>query len=242
MNRPNSNINSALDILRKKSWGVPEGEFIGTEEDLTRSLEASRPTVRQAARLLEREGLLRVKRGINGGYFSARPDEDVIEASVSAYLTNYQVDFLDACEFAATLWVVMVRRASRLPQEVTSRELASARDLVEQVPPDAPFESVAMVEEVVRDTIMELTQNPYYRLIFHINKAFSKKYIKFDPAKKNNTDEHKRFVHSWRLAQLQVIDTVMLGDTVLAELAARNVAKLFFKRVFDHDPYGTSPL
>jgi len=52
-----------------------EGALIGSEESLIADLGVSRSTLRQAARLLEREGLLRVKRGINGGYYGQPTDE-----------------------------------------------------------------------------------------------------------------------------------------------------------------------
>lgn len=69
--RTKPNITTAASALREIIWSAAEGQLLGSEEDLTAMLGVSRPTVRQVARLLEREGLLKVRRGVNGGYFAS---------------------------------------------------------------------------------------------------------------------------------------------------------------------------
>ena len=43
-------------------------------------------TVQQAARVLEHEGLLAVRRGPGGGYYGTRPDDAALERGLAAYL------------------------------------------------------------------------------------------------------------------------------------------------------------
>ena len=81
-----SAIDTAAANLRSIVHSAEEGALLGSEEALVTKLGVSRATVRQAARLVEREGLLRVRRGINGGYFAARPDAHSIKAAVSSHL------------------------------------------------------------------------------------------------------------------------------------------------------------
>src|SRR3569623_1918283 len=88
-------IEAAAPRLRSIVLGTPEGTLLGSEEALIKRLDVSRATVRQVARLLEREGLLLVRRGINGGYFAARPDARTIESTVSAYLEIFDSDIED---------------------------------------------------------------------------------------------------------------------------------------------------
>ena len=59
-------IEAAAMNLRKIVLDLPPGSLIGSEDALIVRLGSSRSTVRQVARLLEREGLLMVRRGING--------------------------------------------------------------------------------------------------------------------------------------------------------------------------------
>src|SRR6266404_239290 len=112
--RTRSAIDAAAARLRELALAADDGELLGSEEALVEKLGASRTTVRQVARLLEREGLLRVRRGINGGYFAARPDLHTIETTVSAYLEMLHTEPEDVTTIASALWVEVLRRAARI--------------------------------------------------------------------------------------------------------------------------------
>jgi GntR family transcriptional repressor for pyruvate dehydrogenase complex len=60
--------------------------FLGSEDDIMQSLGVSRPTLRQAARILEHEQLLTVRRGIGGGFFGRRPKADAVTHMSSVFL------------------------------------------------------------------------------------------------------------------------------------------------------------
>ena len=98
---------STLEVVKAKLREVvlsaKEGALIGSEESLIADLAVSRSTLRQAARLLEREGLLRVKRGINGGYYGSRPDEKTIQTAVSAYLGTLDMKYDDVTAVASSV-------------------------------------------------------------------------------------------------------------------------------------------
>ncbi len=63
--------------------------FLGSEEELQIRLGVSRPTLRQAARVLEHENLLTVRRGARGGLFTREPSPDAVSHVASVYL-RYQ--------------------------------------------------------------------------------------------------------------------------------------------------------
>ena len=77
--RLKSTIDAAASRLRALARAANADALLGSEEALVAQLGVSRATLRQVARLLEREGLLKVRRGINGGYFAARPDLRTVE-------------------------------------------------------------------------------------------------------------------------------------------------------------------
>jgi DNA-binding FadR family transcriptional regulator len=56
---------------------LKEGESLPSEGDLTESFGVSRPTLREAVRILESENLIRVARGARGGARVLRPDPEV---------------------------------------------------------------------------------------------------------------------------------------------------------------------
>src|ERR1700744_3210216 len=91
-NRTRSTFDATSARLRDLALATPEGEFLGSEDALVETLEVSRSTVRQSARLLEREGILQVRRGLNGGYFAGRASLRTVEAAVSGYLHNLDMN------------------------------------------------------------------------------------------------------------------------------------------------------
>lgn len=65
-----------------------DGEHLGSEDDLIARFGVSRPTLRQAVRVLQTEGLLVVRRGNQGGFFASRPSSDVVTRSASLLLRH----------------------------------------------------------------------------------------------------------------------------------------------------------
>lgn len=72
--------------LARISLGSNEGAFIGAEDDLLSRLGVSRPTLRQAAKIVENDRLLSVRRGIKGGFYACRPDAADAIRTLSRYL------------------------------------------------------------------------------------------------------------------------------------------------------------
>src|SRR5690606_4084804 len=73
-----SAVRSTAARLRDMALGQDADFFLGSEEQLIRLLDVSRPTFRQAARLLEHEQLLTIRRGPGGGFFTRRPSADAV--------------------------------------------------------------------------------------------------------------------------------------------------------------------
>ncbi|WP_208025782.1 FadR/GntR family transcriptional regulator [Amycolatopsis acidicola] len=81
------------DELRER---ILEGEFeegtaLPTERDLVTQTRMSRTTVREALRILEVQGLVRIKAGRGGGAFVQRPGKDSVASSVSLLIRGQQV-------------------------------------------------------------------------------------------------------------------------------------------------------
>ena len=62
---------------------VPEGTALPTERDLVAQTHMSRATVREALRILEVQGLIRIKTGRTGGAFVQKPDDESVADSVA---------------------------------------------------------------------------------------------------------------------------------------------------------------
>jgi DNA-binding FadR family transcriptional regulator len=82
-----------------------EGEFLGSERELTERLNVSRPTFRQVARLLEQEQLISIRRGPGGGFFSRKPSFDGIAHMMSIYLVAQRARLSDMLQVGRPLLV-----------------------------------------------------------------------------------------------------------------------------------------
>ena len=216
--------------LRKIVLSMEPGSLIGSEDALIAQVGYSRSTVRQASRLLEREGLLVVRRGINGGYFSARPDAGTIEATVSSYMETLDVDADDITVIASALWVEAMRRAARADR-TEARALADRLSAkVRAVKDGAAFDKIRELELQSQSEVFDLARSTYVKLIFDINVAFSRRRFSA-PIPDDTSEEHLRFVKSWRDGKLLELSAIAEGDVELAAMAGRHSRDVWHRRI-----------
>jgi GntR family transcriptional repressor for pyruvate dehydrogenase complex len=224
-------IEAAAVQLRAIVLASEDGALIGSEDVLLAKLGFSRSTVRQVARLLEREGYLRVRRGLNGGYFGSRPDRATIASTVSAYLETLDMDAQDVTVIASALWVEVLRKAAAVRTEA-ARALADAyRERVLAIKPDASFAEVRTLEQESRSAIFELVKSRYIELIFDINMAFARRRFP-PPSDMDDSADHPKFVRAWRNAKLMELSAIADGDVELGVMAAHLIRKIWHERVW----------
>ena len=79
-------VAEAVARMRTMILGREAGAQIGSLPDIATSLAVGIETVRQAARLLEYEGFLKVRRGNRGGLFGSRPGPEELGQLVAGFL------------------------------------------------------------------------------------------------------------------------------------------------------------
>jgi GntR family transcriptional repressor for pyruvate dehydrogenase complex len=96
------NVKSAAretaDILREQilaKVSTTDNYVLGSEDAVVSMLGVSRPTLRQALRLLEQEQLVVVRRGVGGGLFGRRPTEDGVTQMASVFLRSRGTSYRD---------------------------------------------------------------------------------------------------------------------------------------------------
>jgi DNA-binding FadR family transcriptional regulator len=80
-----------------------EGDSLGTEADLVKRFEVSRPTLREALRILETEGLISIVRGVLGGVTVHRPDRRMTARAAALVLQSRSVDLADVFDASAII-------------------------------------------------------------------------------------------------------------------------------------------
>lgn len=120
------------DGLREKilSGEFPEGTPLPPERELVVQTKMSRTTVREALRILEVQGLVRIKAGRAGGAFVQHPDESSMAASVGLLIRGRQIRIDNLLETREGLEPFCARLAAR---NRTDEDMATLRALNEEI-------------------------------------------------------------------------------------------------------------
>ena len=112
------------------SGELSEGDSLGHEPELVERFGVSRPSLREALRILEAEGLITVVRGVLGGVVVHEPDERMTARTAALVLQARNVSLADVYEARSLLEPTAVRVIASL----RSRRAAAAelRQLIKQ--------------------------------------------------------------------------------------------------------------
>jgi DNA-binding FadR family transcriptional regulator len=137
------------------------GDRLGREEDLARQFGVSRPTLREALRLLSSSHLVRASKGPGGGIFvAATPEEGIgrtVSASVASMLEAQSITIDELLETRMLFEVPLVGLAA---QRATDEDVARLHALLTDADgrPDDPA-LVASVDERLHRQISQIAGN-----------------------------------------------------------------------------------
>lgn len=115
------------------SGELADGDPLGREPDLVERFGVSRPSLREALRILEVQGLISVQRGVLGGVFARRPDERLTARTAALVLQSRNVPLADVYTARSHLEPLAARRVAGSPRATDSAaELAAIADEQEE--------------------------------------------------------------------------------------------------------------
>ena len=110
--------------LRKDILALGEdGIFLGSEDVLLARYRISRPTFRQAARILEHEQLLTVRRGVQGGIFTTLPRVKAVTDVASIFLQVEGTTLQHLLDAVSAISPAITRMAAENPSLATRTTL-----------------------------------------------------------------------------------------------------------------------
>ncbi len=127
-------------VLRSEivSGAVADGERLGSGNELLERFGVSRPTLREAFRILEAESMIKIERGTYGGVVACRPDERYTLRAMTTVLESRGVTLADVYEARATIEPTAARRLAEMKKRSAKvRELRALVDRQEQTVDDA---------------------------------------------------------------------------------------------------------
>ena len=145
--------------------GLSPGDSFGTETDLLKQFEVSRPTLREGLRVLESQGVLSMRPGPGGGIIVARPGADVIAHLVSVFLRLNNVPFSEILRTRIAIEPILVQDAARHGTEAHFAEMEST--IVRMEAPDSSDEVVHRENRLFHGVIARASGNPVLELFWN---------------------------------------------------------------------------
>lgn len=223
-------VGKVVRRLRRQALSTPEGELVGSEDDLVAKYKVSRPTLRQAAALLSQEQLLRIRRGVGGGYFSSRPTTRAVAHMAAVYLQTRKTKMDEILRAIEPINVEMATLASknRDPKmlrewsdfHARDRELSAGNDFRDFLRSQVEF--MKLLGAAAENRVLELFILTLYDFCGSIM-----------PDEDVLYGHPERVRETW-LRRIDLVKAIIDGDTDQVRLTAQRGARMFAKWMSEH--------
>ncbi len=206
----------AARVLRTEILNREHGEPLGSEDELIERLGISRPTLRQAARLLEHEQLIRVRRGVGGGYYVRKPDVGSVTRAAAFYLQARKTTMRDVLVASEQMNEAVMVRAAQSRDPAAREKLA--RSLAEFGNPHDGRPDVTLLRQDLEfiERVLELAGNPPLELFVRVLYQFGLTQTG-TPVFRDREDR----IAAWAAARARLGEAILSGDAELTALLTR---------------------
>lgn len=215
-------VNATAASMRDLILAREPDDSIGSLPELAKLLGVGIATVQQAARVLEHEGLLEVRRGPGGGYFGTRPDAAALERSVAAYLRVRGSDDYEALEMMTLLDCEIMPAAARCSEAHLLAELRILKDRVDICVSSS--ERVAF-EDDFHAILFKMVDRPLMELLAQV----AMRYYRSGPIPQ--IFEGDEGLRAWRKWRHQIIAAILAQDPDLARFEAERHRRELLRRL-----------
>ncbi|MDE8654541.1 GntR family transcriptional regulator [Novosphingobium album (ex Liu et al. 2023)] len=163
-------VQATAEALRERIFAQEAGSQIGSLSELARDLGVGIVTVQQAARILEHEGLLEVRRGPGGGYYGRRPDVVTLERALAAYMRARPASWEEALDITSLLFNELCAAAA---QEESTEARSGLRDFAARLEGCDPEREVFDLEEEFQNLLFTMVNRPLFELLTRVTLHFS---------------------------------------------------------------------
>lgn len=204
-------VHQAAERLRDMLFAVPAETRLGALPELARKLGVGIVTVQQAARILEHEGLLEVRRGPGGGYYGTRPDDAALERAIAAYMRVHPASFEEAADITSLLFNELVPAAAACRDDRLHTALAALADTIDTCNTEAERWTF---EQAFQDLLFRMVQRPLFEVLTRVTLRFAT--IRRAPL----IDASRSGVAEWKAGRHRIIAAILRQDAELARFEA----------------------
>lgn len=195
---------------------------IGSLTEVAQLLGVGIVTVQQAARILEHEGLLEVRRGPGGGYYGKRPDEAALERSVAAYMRVHASAPQEVSEIVSLLDCELIPAAARCTDEALHAALKGLSERVESS--DTPEQRIGLEKEL-HDILYKMGNRPLIELLARVTAQLQAS----QAAPPVFAGEEG--VAAWKAGRGRILQAILSGDEALARFEATRYRQALVARL-----------
>ncbi|MEZ5737050.1 MAG: GntR family transcriptional regulator [Novosphingobium sp.] len=204
-------MQATADRLREMIYATEPESRIGSLTSLAEALGVGIVTVQQAARVLEHEGLLDVRRGPGGGYYGKRPDEAALERSLAAYMRTQPSSWEEALEMTSLLFNELAAAAAQCRDDELHEELEQFLPKVDACASDA---DMGQTETEFQDLLFRMVNRPLFELLTRVT-------LRFAESRPNDTGDRGLVrLDSWKAGRHRIIGAILDRDEELARFEA----------------------
>jgi DNA-binding FadR family transcriptional regulator len=202
-------VQDAAEALRELVFAADPETRIGALPDLARALGVGITTVQQAARILEHEGLLEVRRGPGGGYYGRRPDAAALERALAAWMRMHPASYGEALDLTSLLFNELAAAAARCRDQALHDALARLRASMDA---ESSANERLAFEAEFEDLLFRMVDRPLFELLTRVTMTLS--------LGRKNAEESGVISPEWWDGRARIVDAVLRRDPELARFEA----------------------
>jgi DNA-binding FadR family transcriptional regulator len=203
-------VPSTAERLRELIFAQEPDRLIGSLPELATLLGVGIVTVQQAARILEHEGLLEVRRGPGGGYYGMRPDAAVLERSLAAYMRTQPASWEEALDMTSLLFNELCAAAAQCTDRERQEDLRAFARRVGKCDSD---ETMVALEQDFQDLLFRMVNRPLFELLTRVT-------LRFAASRPDSIYRGLVGVEQWQAGRRRIIDAILRQDEALARFEA----------------------
>jgi GntR family transcriptional repressor for pyruvate dehydrogenase complex len=215
-------VSATAEKMRRLILALPPDAMIGSLPELAKELDVGTVTVQQAARVLEHEGLLAVRRGPGGGYFGKRPDSLALERALASYLRARHADNYEALEMMTLLDCELMPAAAQCKD---AQQLNELRSLKAHVDSCVTGDERMAFEDSLHAILFKMVNRPLIELLAQVSMRFYRSH----PIPQIFDGEDG--IRAWRQWRHQIIDAILARDPQRARFEAQRHRGYLLRRL-----------